>query len=55
MYCELLVFTLVPEEKYVYANGKLFLSAYTEKWFSKKIKKLSRTKKLEKIKLQDFL
>ena len=47
--------SLVPPEKHVYANGKLFLSAYTEKWFSQKIKKLIKTKKLEKINLKDFL
>jgi len=47
--------SLVPPEKHVYANGKLFLSAYTEKWFSQKIKKLIKTKKLKEINLQDFL
>ena len=47
--------SLLPEEEHVYANGKLFLSAYTEKWFSQKIKKLIKTKKLEKINLKDFL
>jgi|TARA_R100001463_G_scaffold49699_1_gene99608 hypothetical protein len=47
--------SLVPPEKHIYSNSKLFLSAYTEKWFRQKIKKLIKTKKLENINLQDFL
>ena len=46
---------LVPEEKHVYANRRLSVSAYTERWFAQKIKKLIKTKSLEQIKLEDFL
>lgn len=46
---------LVPEEKYVFANRKLVVSAYTERWFYQNLKKLIKEKSLNTIKLKDFL
>jgi|TARA_R110000764_G_scaffold228745_1_gene319386 hypothetical protein len=46
---------LVPEEKYVFANRKLVVSAYTERWFYQNLKKLIKEKSLKTINLKDFL
>jgi|TARA_R110000803_G_scaffold197237_2_gene260715 hypothetical protein len=46
---------LVPKEKYVFANRKLVVSAYTERWFYQNLKKLIKEKSLKTINLKDFL
>lgn len=42
-------------EKYVYANQKLTLSAFTERWFIQKVKQESRNKEVYQITLQDIV
>ena len=51
--------SLMPDEneKYIYANNRLMLSAYTERWFYKNLKnilKKNKNKTLNNISLKDF-
>lgn len=45
----------LPEEKHFYANNKLMVSAYTPRWFSKRIKKVLRTKHIDDITYSDVI
>jgi hypothetical protein len=42
----------MPDQKYVYANKKFILSAFSERWFYQQLKKLN--KDLNLITLKDF-
>ena len=42
----------MPDQKYVYANKKFMLSAFSERWFYKNLKRLN--KKLDSVTLKDF-
>ena len=42
----------MPDQKYVYANKKFILSAFSERWFYQQLKKLN--KDLNSITLKDF-
>jgi len=42
----------MPDQKYVYANKKFMLSALSERWFYKNLKRLN--KKLDSVTLKDF-
>tara|TARA_R100001510_G_scaffold41911_1_gene38265 strand:+ start:400 stop:669 length:270 start_codon:yes stop_codon:yes gene_type:complete len=42
----------MPDQKYVYANKKFMLSAFSERWFYQKLKRLK--KKLDSVTLKDF-
>tara|TARA_R110001592_G_scaffold50643_1_gene156588 strand:- start:734 stop:994 length:261 start_codon:yes stop_codon:yes gene_type:complete len=43
----------LPEEKHFYANSKVMVSAYTPRWFSKKIKNILKTKNINDIVYSD--
>jgi hypothetical protein len=43
----------LPDEQYVFANNRRILSAFTDKWMQKKIKKLN--KPLENITVEDII
>ena len=45
---------LLPDERHVYANRQLFLSAFSFKWLTKKIKKIKKRKNLNLINLKDI-
>jgi len=45
----------LPKEKHFYANKKLMISAYTPRWFSKRIKKVLRTKHIDDITYSDVI
>jgi hypothetical protein len=45
--------TYLPDEQYVFANRKRILSAFTDRWMQKRIKKLN--KPLAKITIQDII
>jgi len=42
----------MPDQKYVYANKKFMLSAFSERWFYQNLKRLN--KKLDSVTLKDF-
>ena len=42
----------MPEQKYIYANKKFMLSAFSERWFYKNLKRLN--KDLDSVTLKDF-
>ena len=42
----------MPEQKYVYANRKFMLSAFSERWFYQKLKKIN--KDIDSVTLKDF-
>ena len=42
----------MPDQKYVYANKKFILSAFSERWFYQQLKKLN--KDLNLVTLKDF-
>jgi len=45
----------IPTEKYIYANRKRMLSAYTLRWVVKRLKKVYNKKKnISKIKMKDI-
>tara|TARA_A100001391_G_scaffold87261_1_gene57687 strand:- start:481 stop:741 length:261 start_codon:yes stop_codon:yes gene_type:complete len=48
-------YNLMPQQTHVFANRKLMLSAFSLKWITKKIKRLIKTKELNKITLKDLL
>tara|TARA_R100000654_G_scaffold43755_1_gene69963 strand:- start:10 stop:270 length:261 start_codon:yes stop_codon:yes gene_type:complete len=48
-------YNLMPKQTHVFANRKLMLSAFSLKWITKKIKRLTKTKELNKITLKDLL
>tara|TARA_R100000742_G_C4273940_1_gene93706 strand:+ start:701 stop:961 length:261 start_codon:yes stop_codon:yes gene_type:complete len=43
----------LPDEQYVFANNRRILSAFTDKWMQKKIKKLN--KPLQNITVEDII
>jgi len=42
----------MPDQKYVYANKKFMLSAFSERWFYQNLKRLN--KNLDSVTLKDF-
>lgn len=42
----------MPEQKYMYANQRFMLSAFSERWFYKNLKRLN--KDLDSVTLKDF-
>tara|TARA_R100000742_G_C4254152_1_gene72200 strand:+ start:574 stop:798 length:225 start_codon:yes stop_codon:yes gene_type:complete len=46
----------VPDQTHVYADGRLIVSAYTLRWFIKRIKKIvsSSNKKWDQVSLQEI-
>jgi len=46
----------VPDQTHVYADGRIFVSAYTLRWFIKRIKKIvsSSNKKWDQVSLQEI-
>jgi len=45
----------LPEQTHVFANNKLIISAYTPRWFQKKIKQLLKYKSIDKITHNDII
>ena len=45
----------LPEDSHFFANGKLMVSAYTPRWFAKKIKKVLKHKDINDITYSDVI
>jgi len=45
----------LPEQSHIFANNKLIVSAYTPRWFQKKIKHVLKRKSIDKITYNDII
>jgi len=48
-------FDLLPTDTHIYANNQIRLSSFSLKWIVKKIKKVSKTKPINEITLEDII
>jgi hypothetical protein len=48
-------FDLLPSDTHVFANQRIMLSAFSQKWINKKIKKLSKIKNINDITVKDLI
>jgi|TARA_E500000178_G_C16679923_1_gene598857 hypothetical protein len=46
---------LLPDETHIYTQGRLMHSVYSFKWFVKHIKRISKSKDIDAITLQDVM
>jgi hypothetical protein len=48
-------FDLLPSDTHVFANKSIMLSAFSQKWINKKIKKLVKIKNINDITVKDLI